>query len=73
MATIDMTNISKETKADIRKKIEAGSFRTDGDVYDYAEGHGLPARDVDKAVWEIISKNTPCHGWSCTGTGGASA
>lgn len=57
-----MAKLSKEVRDELRKMIEAGSFHTDSDLYDYAEERGLPMRDVDRTVWEIISENTPCHG-----------
>lgn len=57
-----MGRLSKEIRAELRKIIEVGSFRTDSDLRDYAEERGLSVRDVDRAIWEIISENTPCHG-----------
>lgn len=57
-----MASLSKEARKEIREMIEAGSFHTDSDVQDYAEERGLPVRDVDRAIWEIVSENTPCHG-----------
>lgn len=57
-----MMNLSEEVMKELREMIEADSFHTDSDLMDYAEAHGLSVRDVDRAVWEIISENTPCHG-----------
>lgn len=50
-------NLSKEVMKELREMIETDSFHTDSDLMDYAEEHGLSVRDVDRAVWEIISEN----------------
>lgn len=57
-----MNRLSKETREEIRRLIEDGRFRTDHDVDDYSEERSLSVRDVEQAIWEIISENTPCHG-----------
>lgn len=57
-----MNCLNKETRAEIRKMISAGSFRTDSDVDQYAEERKLSVRDVEQVIWEIISENTPCRG-----------
>lgn len=67
-----MNPIGKETREELRNLIEAGRFRTDGDVDDYADERRLSIRDVEQAIWEIISENTPCGGCkhvSLMGTG----
>ena len=57
-----MNRLNKEAREELRKLVESGKFRTDSDVDDYAEERGLSVRDVEQAIWEIISENTPCHG-----------
>ncbi len=46
----------------LRKWIAEGMIRSDSDIEDFAEEHGVDVGVVDREVHRILSENTPCFG-----------